>query len=357
MLLVTGGAGFIGSNFVDHCLAASVEPVVTVDKLTYAGNLENLAAALHNPKHFFAKADISDMLVISYLLAKYEPRAIVNFAAESHVDRSIHDPDGFIQTNIVGAYRLLRAALAYWRGLPIDRRASFRFLQVSTDEVFGSLGKTDPPFCETTVYVPNNPYAASKAAADHMTRAFHSTYRFPVLTTYCSNNYGPRQFPEKLIPLVIHNALSNKAIPVYGDGGNVRDWLYVGDHCAAISAVLARGCPGETYAIGGKNERKNIDVVTLVCAILDAERPRADGRSYQEQVTFVADRPGHDRRYAIDASKIGRELGWRPTETLETGIAKTVQWYLNNQAWVANVTTGAYRDWVALQYGERPSSA
>lgn len=357
MLLVTGGAGFIGSNFVDGWLGNMSEPIVNVDKLTYAGNLQNLAQALQSERHFFVKADIGDSRVISHVLAKYKPRAVINFAAESHVDRSIQDPDGFIQTNVVGAYQLLRATLAYWSNLPADRQASFRFLQVSTDEVFGSLGEADPPFRETTAYAPNNPYAASKAAADHMARAFQSTYGLPVLTVNCSNNYGPRQFPEKLIPLAIHNALNDKPIPVYGDGRNARDWLYVADHCSAIRAVLKNGRPGETYAISGASEQKNIDVVQLICAILDDTRPKANGCSYQEQITFVTDRPGHDRRYAIDASKIRQELGWGPAETFETGLRKTVQWYLDNTAWVSNVTTKVYRDWVALQYGERASSA
>lgn len=351
MILVTGGAGFIGSNFVLDWLAAADEPVVNLDALTYAGNLENLASLQGDPRHVFMHGDIGDFALVAGLLAQHRPRAIVNFAAESHVDRSIHGPEDFVQTNIVGTFRLLEAVRAYWSGLDAADKAAFRFLHVSTDEVYGSLGKDDPPFSETNPYEPNSPYSASKAASDHLVRAYHHTYGLPVLTTNCSNNYGPYHFPEKLIPLVIHNALAGKPLPIYGDGQQIRDWLYVKDHCSAIRRVLQGGRPGETYNIGGWNEKPNLDVVHTLCAILDELSPRADGKPYREQITYVTDRPGHDRRYAINAGKIERELGWKPTETFETGIRKTVQWYLDNQAWVRNVTTGAYRDWVGKQYG------
>jgi dTDP-glucose 4,6-dehydratase len=357
MLLITGGAGFIGSNLVHDYLEKNSEPIINVDKLTYAGNLQNIAQALQNPQHVFVKADIGDIQIISRLLAKHKPRAVINLAAESHVDRSIHDPDSFIQTNVLGTLRLLKAVSAYWSDLPEDQRTKFRFLQVSTDEVYGSLEASDQPFCETTPFAPNSPYAASKAGSDHLVRSFHHTYRLPVLTTNCSNNYGPYQFPEKLIPLVIHNALTDQKIPIYGDGQNIRDWLYVADHCTAIQSVLARGRPGETYNIGTSIEKANLEVVHLICDILDEVSPRGDGKSYKKQITFVKDRPGHDRRYAIDATKIRRELGWTPKETIETGLRKTVCWYLENQEWVTNVTTGAYRDWIALHYGERAGSA
>ena len=352
MILVTGGAGFIGSNFVLDWIAATGEPVVNLDKLTYAGNLENLRALESDARHVFVKGDIGDIDLVAKLLAEHRPRAIVNFAAESHVDRSIHGPEDFIQTNIVGSFRLLEAVRAYWGGLPDQDKADFRFLHVSTDEVYGSLGKDDPAFTETHRYEPNSPYSASKAASDHLVRAYHHTYGLPVLTTNCSNNYGPYHFPEKLIPLVIHNALAGKPLPIYGDGQQIRDWLYVADHCSAIRTVLARGRVGETYNVGGWNEKPNLDVVNSVCAILDELSPRTDGKPYKDQMTFVKDRPGHDRRYAIDASKLERELGWRPAETFETGIRKTVQWYLDHQDWVANVTSGAYRDWVGKQYGQ-----
>lgn len=357
MLLVTGGAGFIGSYFVNDWLKATPEPIVNVDKLTYAGNLQNLTEAIQTERHYFIKGDIGDGPVISSLLAKYRPRAVINFAAESHVDRSIHAPDGFVQTNVLGTLRLLTAVLDYWRDLPDRQKQEFRFVHISTDEVYGSLGDADPPFCEASPYAPNSPYAASKAGADHLVRALHHTYGLPVVTTNCSNNYGPRQFPEKLIPLAIHRALDNREIPVYGDGLNIRDWIYVGDHCSALRAVLANGRPGAVYNIGGASEKSNIAVVNLICSILDAERPRADRASYKEQIAFVTDRPGHDRRYAIDAGRIQREVGWRPQETFETGLQKTIRWYLDNQQWVADVTTGAYRDWVALNYGERSHSA
>jgi len=362
MLFVTGGAGFIGSNFVNNWLKTTSEPIVNVDKLTYAGNLQNLTQALQGERHFFIKADIGDSQIISNLLSKYKPRAIINFAAESHVDRSIHDPDEFVQTNMLGTMRLLKAVGDYWGRLPERQKSEWRFIHISTDEVYGSLAADDPPFCETSPYAPNSPYAASKAGADHLVRSFHRTYGLPVITTNCSNNYGPYQFPEKLIPLTIHHALDDKAIPVYGDGLNIRDWIYVADHCSAVRAVLAHGRSGEVYNIGGVSEKTNIDVVNLICSILDAERPRADGASYKRQVTFVKDRPGHDHRYAIDAGKIRRELGWSPQETFDTGLQKTIRWYLDNQAWVTNVTTGAYRDWVCAQlqrtnrFGVRASS-
>ncbi|AVZ78077.1 dTDP-glucose 4,6-dehydratase [Zoogloeaceae bacteirum Par-f-2] len=349
MILVTGGAGFIGANFVLDWLATVDEPVVNLDALTYAGNLENLASLAGDPRHVFVRGDICDGALLGRLLAEYRPRAIVHFAAESHVDRSIHGPAAFVRTNIEGTFTLLEAARAYWGGLDRDAQAAFRFLHVSTDEVYGSLGPQDPPFAETTAYAPNSPYSASKAASDHLVRAWHHTYGLPVLTTNCSNNYGPYQFPEKLIPLVIANALAAKPLPIYGDGMNVRDWLYVGDHCAAIRAVLARGRPGETYNIGGWNEMPNIDIVRTICALLDELRPDPSG-PHERLIAYVQDRPGHDRRYAIDARKIERELGWRPAETFASGIRKTVQWYLRNQAWVAHVQSGAYRDWIATHY-------
>ena len=351
MILTTGSAGFIGSNFVLDWFEDSDELVVNVDKLTYAGNLENLASLSGHPNHIFIKGDIGDTDLIPRLLAEHKPRAVVNFAAESHVDRSIHGPEDFIQTNIVGTFHLLEAVRAYWNSLNEDDKAAFRFLHVSTDEVYGSLGKEDPAFSETNRYEPNSPYSASKAASDHLVRAYHHTYGLPVLTTNCSNNYGPYHFPEKLIPLCIHNALAGKPLPIYGDGQQIRDWLYVKDHCAAIRRVLEAGKIGEVYNIGGWNEKANLDVVNILCEILDELRPRADGKSYKTQITFVADRPGHDRRYAIDATKLERELGWRPAETFETGIRKTVQWYLDNQTWVKNVTSGAYREWLGVQYG------
>ncbi len=349
-ILVTGGAGFIGANFVLDWLQNNDETVVNLDKLTYAGNLENLASLEGNPLHCFVHGDIGDSALVGSLLAQHRPRAIVNFAAESHVDRSIHGPEDFIQTNIVGTFHLLEAVREYWGNLDQDARPAFRLLHVSTDEVYGSLAGDAPAFTESHRYEPNSPYSASKAASDHLVRAYHHTYGLPVLTTNCSNNYGPFHFPEKLIPLVIHNALAGKALPIYGDGAQVRDWLYVRDHCSAIRRVLEAGTPGETYNVGGCNEKTNLDVVRTLCAILDHERPRADGLSYSSQITFVADRPGHDRRYAIDAGKIERELGWRPAETFNTGIGKTVRWYLENQQWVQNVTSGSYRDWVEKQY-------
>ena len=350
MILVTGAAGFIGSNFVLDWLAQSDEPVINLDDLTYAGNLENLASLDGDARHIFVKGSIGDFDLVSKLLAEHQPRAVINFAAESHVDRSIHGPEDFIQTNIVGTFRLLEAVRAYYGQLANTAKNEFRFLHVSTDEVYGSLAKDDPAFTETHQYEPNSPYSASKAASDHLVRAYHYTYGLPVLTTNCSNNYGPYHFPEKLIPLVIHNALAGKALPIYGDGQQIRDWLYVKDHCSAIRRVLEAGRLGETYNVGGWNEKPNLDVVHTLCAILDELSPRADGRPYKEQITYVTDRPGHDRRYAIDATKIERELGWKPSETFETGIRKTVQWYLDNQAWVANVTSGAYQNWVGKQY-------
>jgi len=350
MILVTGGAGFIGSNFVTDWLAGGDEPVVNLDLLTYAGNLQNLAAVSADPRHRFVRGDISDRDLITRLLTEGDVRAVVHFAAESHVDRSIHGPEAFIDTNVVGTFRLLEAARAHWANLPADRRDAFRFLHVSTDEVYGSLAPTDPPFAETNPYQPNSPYSASKAASDHLVRSYHHTYGLPVVTTNCSNNYGPRQFPEKLIPLCINNALAGKLLPIYGDGRQVRDWLYVGDHCAAIRRALEAGRPGEVYNIGGNAEQANIDVVRGLCAILDRERPRADGLSYATQIEYVKDRPGHDRRYAIDARKAARELGWSPAETFATGIVRTVRWYLANEDWVANVTSGAYREWIDRQY-------
>ena len=353
MIFVTGGAGFIGSNFVLDWLAQTDEPVLNLDKLTYAGNQENLATLHGDARHIFVQGDIGDSALVERLLAQHQPRAIVNFAAESHVDRSIHGPEDFIQTNIMGTFRLLEAVRAYWGGLTGDLRQAFRFLHVSTDEVYGSLAKEDPAFCEGNRYEPNSPYSASKAASDHLVRAYHHTYGLPVLTTNCSNNYGPLHFPEKLIPLMIVNALAGKPLPVYGDGMQVRDWLYVKDHCSAIRRVLAAGRVGEVYNVGGWNEMPNIDIVNTLCALLDEMRPKSGGESYRAQIAYVKDRPGHDRRYAIDASKIERELGWKPSETFETGIRKTVQWYLGNQAWVSRVQSGAYREWVQTNYAQR----
>ena len=350
MILVTGGAGFIGSNFVLDWLSNGGDPVVNLDKLTYAGNLDNLATLNGDERHRFVHGDIGDTGLVASLLKEHQPRAVVNFAAESHVDRSIHGPDDFIQTNIVGTFHLLEAMRAYWMELDGSAKSSFRFLHVSTDEVYGSLEPYEPAFRETNPYKPNSPYAASKAASDHLIRAYHHTYGLPVLTTNCSNNYGPYQFPEKLIPLVIHNALAGKPLPIYGDGQQIRDWLYVKDHCAAVCRVLEAGTLGETYNIGGWNEKPNLDVVHLLCGILDELHPRADGLAYATQITFVKDRPGHDRRYAIDATKIERELGWKPAETFEAGIRKTVRWYLDHQQWVQNVTSGSYRQWVERQY-------
>ena len=352
-LLVTGGAGFIGANFVLDWLAGCNTPIINLDCLTYAGNMENLARVKNDNRHLFVKGSITDSDLLAELFAQHQPSAVVNFAAESHVDRSIHAPEDFIQTNIVGTFRLLEAARGYWNGLSSDGQNNFRFLHVSTDEVYGSLKKDDPAFREDNRYEPNSPYSASKAASDHLVRAYHHTYGLPVLTTNCSNNYGPYQFPEKLIPLLIANALADKPLPVYGDGQQIRDWLYVGDHCAGIRRVLEAGNIGETYNIGGWNEMANLDIVHTVCALLDDARPRADGKLYREQITFVTDRPGHDRRYAIDASKIERELGWKPAETFATGIHKTIQWYLDNADWIAHVQSGAYRDWLDKNYAER----
>ncbi|MDY0056547.1 MAG: dTDP-glucose 4,6-dehydratase [Methyloversatilis sp.] len=349
-ILVTGGAGFIGSNFVLDWLAGSDEPVVNLDALTYAGNRANLASLDGDARHIFVHGDICDRELIDRLLAQHRPRAIVHFAAESHVDRSIHGPGEFMRTNVTGTFTLLEAARGYWGSLEGDEKATFRFHHVSTDEVYGSLKPTDPPFAETNAYEPNSPYSASKAASDHLVRAWHHTYGLPVVTTNCSNNYGPYHFPEKLIPLIIVNALAGKPLPVYGDGQQVRDWLYVKDHCAAIREVLARGRLGETYNIGGWNEKPNIDIVRTVCALLDEMKPDAAG-PYERLITHVKDRPGHDRRYAIDARKIERELGWKPAETFDTGIRKTVRWYLDNQPWVQDVLSGGYRDWVSKQYG------
>lgn len=349
MILVTGGAGFIGGNFVLDWVAQG-EALINLDKLTYAGNLQTLASLKGNPLHVFAQGDIADKALVQGLLAQHQPRAIVHFAAESHVDRSIHGPGEFVQTNIVGTYNLLECAREYWSGLATDAKQAFRFVHVSTDEVYGSLGPSDAAFTERHPYEPNSPYSASKAASDHLVRAWHHTYGLPVITTNCSNNYGPFHFPEKLIPLMIVNALAGKPLPVYGDGLQVRDWLYVKDHCGAIRRVLQAGRPGETYNVGGWNEKPNIDIVKTVCALLDELRPKVDGSSYAQQITYVIDRPGHDRRYAIDARKIEHELGWRPAETFESGIRKTVQWYLDHPDWVRNVQTGAYREWVDTHY-------
>jgi dTDP-glucose 4,6-dehydratase len=347
MLLVTGGAGFIGSNFILDWCATSAEPVVNLDKLTYAGNLGNLAPLARDARHVFVRGDIGDSAQVEALLARYRPRAVLNFAAESHVDRSIHGPAQFIATNLVGTFGLLQTVRGYWEALPGAERARFRFLHVSTDEVYGSLDPNAPGFRETTPYAPNSPYAASKAGSDHLVRAYAHTYGLPVLTTNCSNNYGPRQFPEKLIPLMLHNALAGKPLPVYGDGLNVRDWLYVGDHCAALRTVLERGAPGATYNIGGNAEMTNLEVVRALCRVLGELKP---GRDYEAQVTFVKDRPGHDRRYAIDATKIRSELGWSPHETFASGLARTVAWYLDNEAWLAAVTSGEYQQWITLNY-------
>lgn len=351
MILITGGAGFIGSNFVLDWLAQSDEPVLNLDKLTYAGNLGNLAVLANDPRHIFVQGDVCNRALLDELLQTHQPRAIVHFAAESHVDRSIHGAADFIDANIVGTFHLLEAARAHWLALPAAEKDAFRFVHVSTDEVYGSLAPHAPAFTEEHRYAPNSPYSASKAAADHLARAWHQTHGLPVLTTNCSNNYGPYQFPEKLIPLLILNALAGKPLPIYGDGQQVRDWLYVVDHCSAIRRVLEDGIPGEVYNIGGWNEKTNLSIVQTVCALLDELCPRANGQPYVELLTHVQDRPGHDRRYAIDARKMERELGWRPAETFETGIRKTVQWYLEHPDWVEGVQSGAYRDWVSTQYG------
>ena len=352
MILITGGAGFIGANFVLDWLAQSDEPVVNLDKLTYAGNLENLLTLQGDPRHIFVNGDIGDSALVSGLLSLYQPRAVLNFAAESHVDRSIHGPEDFIQTNIVGTFQLLESVRGYWGGLATEAKADFRLLHVSTDEVYGSLVAGAPAFTEVHRYEPNSPYSASKAASDHLVRAYHHTYGLPVSTTNCSNNYGPYHLPEKLIPLMIVNALAGKPLPVYGDGQQIRDWLYVKDHCSAIRRVLEAGKPGEVYNVGGWNEKPNIEIVHTVCSLLDELRPKADATSYKSQITYVKDRLGHDQRYAVDASKLERELGWKPVETFETGIRKTVQWYLDNPDWVTHVQSGAYRDWTTKQYGQ-----
>jgi dTDP-glucose 4,6-dehydratase len=351
-IVVTGGAGFIGSNFVNAWVKLGLGKVINLDKLTYAGNLENLAEIKNDANHVFVQADIGDRQVVADLLKQHQPKAVLNFAAESHVDRSIHSPGEFIQTNIVGTFNLLEEVRAYWSGLNEEAKHDFRFLHVSTDEVYGSLTADDPAFKETNPYEPNSPYSASKAASDHLVRAYHHTYGMPMLTTNCSNNYGPYHFPEKLIPLVIHNALNGKGLPIYGNGSNVRDWLYVEDHCSAIRRVLEAGKIGETYNIGGWNEMTNLDVVHTLCDMLDQAQPKASG-SYRDQITYVQDRPGHDQRYAIDATKIERELGWKPAETFETGIQKTVQWYLNHQSWVEHVTSGEYKKWIGDNYQTR----
>jgi dTDP-glucose 4,6-dehydratase len=355
MILVTGGAGFIGANFVLDWLDTTDEAVLNLDALTYAGNLESLATLNADPRHVFIKGDICDRALLDRLFSEHRPRAVIHFAAESHVDRSIHGPAAFIKTNVEGTFTLLEATRAYWSDLSGDDKAQFRFHHVSTDEVYGSLGSSDAPFNESKMYEPNSPYSASKAASDHLVRAWHHTYGLPVLTTNCSNNYGPYHFPEKLIPLMIVNALAGKPLPVYGDGQQVRDWLYVKDHASAIRQVLARGVSGETYNIGGWNEKPNIEIVKTICALLDELQPDPGG-SYARLVTYVTDRPGHDRRYAIDARKLERELGWKPAETFESGIRKTIRWYLDNADWVGRVQSGAYRDWVATNYGERATA-
>ena len=356
-ILVTGGAGFIGANFILDWLANYDEPIINLDKLTYAGNLENLASLQGDARHIFVRGDIGDTCLVGRVLSEHRPRAVINCAAESHVDRSIHGPGEFIQTNILGTFSLLESVHGYWKGLDSEAQHHFRFLHVSTDEVYGSLRKDDPAFSETNRYQPNSPYSASKAASDHLVRAYHHTYGLPVLTTNCSNNYGPYHFPEKLIPLIIHNALYGKSLPVYGDGQQIRDWLYVKDHCRAIRRVLEAGGVGETYNIGGRNEKTNLDVVHTLCDVLDELAPPSKWNlsltSYRSLITFVKDRPGHDQRYAMNASKIESELDWRPHETFETGLRKTVTWYLENQHWVAHVTSGAYRDWVDQHYGVR----
>ena len=352
-IIVTGGAGFIGANFVLAWVKNGLGKVVNLDKLTYAGNLENLHSIEHHPDHVFVHGDIGDSTLLASLLVEHQPIAVINFAAESHVDRSIHGPEDFIQTNVVGTFHLLESVRQYWTHLNEQDKKAFRFLHVSTDEVYGSLGKDDAPFTETHTYAPNSPYSASKAASDHLVRAYHHTYGLPTLTTNCSNNYGPHHFPEKLIPLVIHNALAGKPLPIYGNGQQIRDWLYVEDHCAAIRRVLEAGQVGEVYNVGGWNEKANIDVVRTLCRILDIKQPRTDGKSYADQITYVTDRLGHDQRYAIDATKLANTLGWKPQETFETGIEKTVNWYLKNQSWVNNVTSGDYRNWVQTHYTER----
>jgi len=352
-ILVTGGAGFIGSNFVLNWIDAVGSPVVNLDLLTYAGNPENLATLEGDARHLLVRGDICDAELVASLLRKHQTRAVLHFAAESHVDRSIASPEAFIRTNVQGTFVLLDQAKAYWSGLDDEAKGAFRFLHVSTDEVYGSLGPDDPAFSESTAYAPNSPYAASKAASDHLARAYHHTWGFPVLTTNCSNNYGPFQFPEKLIPLMILNALENKPLPVYGDGMNVRDWLFVEDHCSAIRAVLANGRLGETYNIGGNSERANIDVVRTICDLVDEMRPRASGGSRRDLITYVKDRPGHDRRYAIDATKLSGELGWQPAAEFVGGLRKTVRWYLDNSAWIESVRTGAYMEWINKNYTER----
>ncbi len=352
MILVTGGAGFIGANFVLDWLKVNDEPVLNLDKLTYAGNLENLASLRGDSRHLFVQGDIGDRALVGRLLAEHRPRAIVNFAAESHVDRSIHGPEDFIQTNVVGTFHLLEETRGHWQSLADAEKAAFRFLHVSTDEVYGSLGPEDAPFTEETPFAPNSPYSASKASSDHLVRAYQHTYGLPTLTTNCSNNYGPYQFPEKLIPLMILNATRGKNLPIYGDGMNVRDWLYVADHCSAIRAVLAQGRLGETYNVGGWNEMPNIQIVKIVCGLLDEMRPDPAG-PHERLITYVKDRPGHDRRYAIDAGKIHRELSWKPAETFETGIRKTVRWCLDHMSWVENVASGEYRKWLDTNYAAR----
>lgn len=353
MIIVTGGAGFIGSNFVHYWLKYYASPIVVLDALTYAGNLKNLEDFQHDSRLTFVKGDINDAELVASLLKNYQPQAIIHFAAESHVDRSIHDPQAFLRTNIDGTYVLLQKSLQYFQSLELEKQNAFRFLHVSTDEVYGSLSPDDPPFHENTPYAPNSPYAASKAASDHLVRAWQHTYGLPTLISNCSNNYGPFQFPEKLLPLMIQRALASQPLPIYGDGQNVRDWLYVEDHCRALDCILQQGVVGEHYNVGGNNELKNIQVIEMLCDLLDAQQPRADGRSYRAQMTFIADRPGHDRRYAINSQKLQRELGWRPQENFASGLQKTVTWYLQNLDWVENILSGAYRDWLTLHYGDK----
>ncbi len=355
-ILVTGGAGFIGANFVLDWMAEVGTLIVNLDKLTYAGNLRNLASLETDTRHVFTRGDIGDPEFVTALLREHTPRAIVHFAAESHVDRSIHGPEDFIDTNIVGTFRLLEAARGYWQSLPAKEQAAFRFLHVSTDEVYGSLGPEDPAFSETSGYAPNSPYSASKAASDHLVRAYFHTYGLPVITSNCSNNYGPFQFPEKLIPLMILHGMTGKPLPIYGDGLNVRDWLYVGDHCAALRRVLAKGRPGEVYNIGGRSEMTNLDLIGTLCALLDELHPQSPVTPHEKLITFVEDRPGHDRRYAIDAAKIEHELGWQPSETFASGLRRTVAWYLDNPQWITEVTSGQYRNWIDTNYGQRVTS-
>jgi dTDP-glucose 4,6-dehydratase len=352
-ILITGGAGFIGSNFILQLISNSSDVIINLDKLTYAGNIKNLKTIINNKRHVFIKGCISDKDLLKKVFVEYKPRAVINFAAESHVDRSINSPDTFIQTNILGTFHLLQESLNYWNNLPQNQKLQFRFLHISTDEVYGSLSPKDPAFTEKNRYEPNSPYSASKASSDHLVRSFHHTYGLPTLTTNCSNNYGPYQFPEKLIPLIITHALNGKPLPIYGDGLQIRDWLFVEDHCDAISSVLEKGIPGEIYNVGGCNEKSNIEIVKIVCSILDELSPNKNKTPYEKQITYVKDRPGHDRRYAINATKIMSDLGWKPKETFESGIRKTILWYLNNQDWIHDIQSGSYMDWIQQNYSHR----